>query len=491
MDSPQGGGGGGDGGGGGGGGDSGMLASIKEWFQKATESMAEVAKGIAELPTKIANALFDAALNLWGVMIDSFLNTFCGILGTAFTHTVYPGSIDWVNKGNVMLWVICLVIAILFLTINIKHVLSGKKHFKPVLATFFIGVVFSVFSVQIVNVIVWVANTASSSLAQGALDTYTEGTMNLDLAKVTAQQVISIPFQDPSSFGTQVSFHSLFLDPVIGMDSQANGGFIALLLAAAEWIVTTFFVAARIIIICSGTILAPVYINMTVWFTRIEPAVGWVALMFRTVFLQVIWSFGWTSMVFIQTQYSAKNLSSLLGASATAINIAVLAVLIFVTYRFWFKPTAAQIAKPVTLAGGVVIEKLGNVGEKIGRVIEFVGMATLQPEIVAAGAAVSGVGKGVSDRSRGMHGGGTIGDSFDLSKEAPTEPGRQISDSFIRQIEQRYEKHQAGRKAEDKNMSKKYWTWNGKYVIRDSATGLPREIPAPPEGGQYQGEWQS
>lgn len=469
---------------GGGGGRDGLI----EWLEKMVD-------GILNLPGKIVSTMTDAVFNLWGMMIDSFLNIFCGVLGTAFTHTIYPGSIDWVSHGNIILWIVCVALAILFLTINILHVLHGKKQFKPVLTTFAVGVTLSVFSVQIVNVLVWLANATSSSLAQGMLDTYTTGGMHLDLTTLTGQQVMSIPFQDPASFGGQIPFHSLFLDPVVGTNPQAHGGILALILAAAEWFVMIVLAYARIVILCLGTILAPVYISMTVWSTQIEPAVGWVALMFRTVFVQVIWACGWAAMVFVQVQYSAKNLSNLLGATATAANIIMLGIFIYLTYMFWFKPTALQIAKPVTLAGGVVTEKVGQVGEKVGRAVKFVGMATLQPEVVAAGGAISGVGRTVADRGRDMHGDRSLRDSFDLSEEPPESPSHlKPMDHFSQRIEKRYEKYQEDEikkiDREEKKKHKKYWKWHGKYIIRDPQSGLPQEIPAPPEGYEYQGEWQ-
>ncbi|HBV97379.1 MAG: hypothetical protein JL50_08590 [Peptococcaceae bacterium BICA1-7] len=478
----------GESGGGGGSSDSGGgLLEVVDWLKKVVD-------GVTSLPKKIAEAQINLVQNIWGMEIDSFLNVFSGVLSKAFTNTVYPGTIDWVSHGNAFFWIICTVFSILFLTINMKHVIQGKKQYKPVLTTFALAVVLSVASVQIVNVLVWLSNSMTASLAQVALDKYTAGGIHLDLKSLTAQQIMSIPFQEPSSFGTQIAFHTLFVDPIIPdmlTTNQAHGGILALVLATAEWFAMDILVFAKIAVLYIGTILAPIYISMAVWGAVIEPAVGWVTLMSRVAFLPILWTFGWTAMVFVQAQNSAKNLSNLLGADAVAINILLLGGLVYVTYRYWLKPTIAQLANPVTLAGGVVLEKLGQAGEKVGRAVQLIGMATMQPEIVTAGGTIGGVGKTVADRGRDTHGGRTIQESFDLSAEPPEIPIPDLKDNITHRIEERYENHQAAvRKKEEERTRKKYWTWQGRYIIRDPQTGLPQEVPVPPEGYVDQGEWQ-
>jgi hypothetical protein len=438
------------------------------------------------IATAVSTAIFNLTMNIYGIMIDSFLAIFCGVLASGFTNTVLPGSIDWVSSGNVTMWMLCTVLAVLFLVINIFHVIHGKKRFQPVLTSFALAVALSVFSVQVVNFMVWLVNQASTAIAQGALNGYSP--VNVDVSTLTAGQIMSIPFQAPASFGTQVSFHSLFIDPVLfdNPQIQPHGGIIALLLAASSWMLIIILVMARILVICIGTILAPMYISMTAWSSLIEPAVGWLALMFRTVFLQAIWALGWQLMVFIQTAYSASNLSALFGACATALNIMILFVLFYVSYRYWLKPTVAQIAAPATLAGGVIIEKFGQAGEKIGRAVELVGMATLQPEVVAAGGMIGGAGKAAADMGQGMHGGRTLTESLDLSQNQPDMPAPGTG-GVGKKIEQRYAKFQAELAEKEK---KKYWTYGDKFVVRGK-NGLPVKVVAPPEGYECQGEWQA
>ncbi|OPY63707.1 MAG: hypothetical protein A4E56_00430 [Pelotomaculum sp. PtaU1.Bin065] len=456
--------------------------------------LVELINAVLDLPKKIVDYLLNTMLNIifsfWGLMIDAALLFWAGVLGAGFIHTTLPGSIDWVRHGNGTIATLCIVISVLFLVVGVIHVFHGKRHWLPLVRTFVIAFLLSFFSVQIVNVLVWLANTASVSIMQGALDGYTAPVgMNLSAGSLSGSQVMTLPFTSNTAIGGTKLLSPLFLDAILPGVSlvpgqQAHGGIIALLIAASGWIMVCFMVVFRILAIILGSILAPVYITMSVWSSEIEPAVGWVALMTRTVFIQLIWAVVWQLMVTIQAQ---SSIASLFGLTANAVNSIILWAMGIISYLFWAKPTYHQLKAPVTLAGGAVIEKTGKIGEGVGRVVQLVGMATLQPEVVAAGGKITAGGKAVADKGAAMHGGRSMKDALDLSKDQRATPVPNPAAPFVQKIEKKYLEKQKDQ--EETKKWRKYWTLQDKYIVKDRQTGLPVEVPAPPEGYEYMGEW--
>ena len=433
-------------GGGGGGGDSGMV-------QKMVDAL-------TALPQKIAETMMDMVFNTWGIMISAFLGVASGVLGTGFLQTFYPGSVEWIAKFNGTLWILCLVLSVLFLTMAVLKVLHGRQQVGPVLLTFGAGVLFSVFSMQVVNFLVWVTNTAAAALAASAVASYSPQ-IPLELKSITADQIISMPYQDPDSFGGQLNFHNLFLDPVFG-GGQAEGGIIALVLAAGGWMLLIILTIARLVVLAALAALAPLYISMVVWSSRIEPLVGWLALTCRTVGIQLLWVLGWQLMVFIQVEHAQQGVGNLFGLGANIVNVAIPYVLAFATLKLWFSPAAAAIAQPLTLAGGHVIDSVGNLGTKAGGALAKIGSWTGNPAFVAKGRAVAGAGAAMSAVGRAAHGGRSAADRLGAMSRTGRSAGRDEA---------------AGR----------YWTREGRPVI--IVDGLPVEVVQPPAGWTHAGEW--
>ncbi|MQL51832.1 hypothetical protein GFC01_06050 [Desulfofundulus thermobenzoicus] len=487
---------------GGGGGDGG-----ESWLARLVHAVERAVDAILNFPSRLADALLKAMssvfFNMIGSTVDAILQVMDGILAVAFLNTTLLYNIPWVLHGNAIVWIICLVVAVLFLTLDVFHILHGRKDAVPVLLTFGAAILLSVFSIQIVDIMIWFSNTTANTLGQGALNALSAAAhgVSLKIGSLTGDQIVSFPFQNPQTLGTAIPFHNNFITPVFStnIDSnyvQGSGGVIGYCLAAAGWLLLCLLCLARLFVICVGAMLAPLYISFSIIAARLEPAVGWLALMLRSVFVQLLWVFVWTAMIWANVSYSTQNLKPLLGLSAAGVNMILLFVTAYLTYRFWAKPSVAQIKKPLSLAGGVILEKVGQFGETVGQLVSVAGMLTGQPEVVAAGNAVrGGSGKvknyGARAREYGAKG------MFDLSGRPPEEESRPLTakgmDALKGYAEKRYREHMK-RLAEEKDEEGKpkhklYWTKGEKFIVKDPITDLPQEVPVRPKDHIYAGEW--
>lgn len=485
----------------GGGGDGG------NWFEKLVHAIEQAVEAILNFPSRLADSLLSALtsvfFNMVGVSIDAFMSAINGVLAADFLNTILLYKIPWVLHGNEIVWLICLVVAVLFLTLDVFHILHGRKEAVPVLLTFGAVILLSVFSIQIVDIMIWFSNSTAETIGQGALNALSAAAngVSLKIGSLTGDQIMNFPFQNPQTLGTAIAFHNNFITPVfstiIGNNyTQGSGGIIGLCLATAGWFIIIMLCLARIFIICVGAVFAPLYISFSIIAARLEPAVGWLALMLRSVFVQLLWVFIWATMVWANVAYSTQNLKPLLGMSAAGVNMILLFITAYLTYRFWAKPSLAQIKKPLSLAGGMILEKIGQAGETVGQLVSIAGMIAGQPEVVAAGTVMRGsYGKvreyGARSREYGAQG------LFDLSGKPAEGKDRPLTakgmDALKGFAEKKYKEHMQKRAKEKddegKPKHKLYWTRNGKYIIQDSQTGLPQEVPVKPEGYIYAGEW--
>lgn len=469
--------------------------------------LGKIARYILDLPNTITKALvsalvtalINAVFQVWGSMINGVLALFDGVLAAAFIHTTYPGAVSWVATGNATMKWLAIGVAVILVLFNGFQAIAGKKDIWVLLKTLFISATLCLMSLEIANAIVWVSNFASYHIAKGALSGYTASTgMDLSAGGLTGDQIIMIPFEPAGALGSKISFSELFLAPTSiealnAVGPQPHGGIIALLIAATGWLALCGMTIFRVVALCMGTILAPGYISVSVWCENLEPAVGWLALMGRTALVQVLWATMWQLMVSIQGQ---NDTTSLWGLGGNGVNSIILIATVYISYRYWAKPTAAQISAPVTLAGGAVIAGVGKFGEGIGKLVSMAGMASLNPELVAAGGKISDVSGKIADHGASMHGGRSVLDALDLSKEqqepelpSPPSPFEVLEARAQRKYNTWQTEEKKKKEAEGKKKRQKYWSYQGGWLKKDSQTGEPVAIAAPPEDWEYMGEW--
>jgi hypothetical protein len=224
----------------------------------------------------------------------------------------------------------------------------------------------------------------------------------------------------PSVTGTGTSAGAAMLTlagMTIGLNSPV---LISIGLVLLAFVVAYFALWAFLTIVLFG-VISPLMIAWGALAKDYMRALGYLLLLARAAFVPVLIGIAWLVMAHATVLGTEIGV----GFGSLFVDFAVLTVLVVVLIMFWTIPMLKWFLNPLLMGAdqaGSFLEKAGGIA---GTVLSVVGMATGQPEIMAAGAAVKTFGHTAKSLGDGLKAGaerdydggiGAVRDLMDASK---------------------------------------------------------------------------
>lgn len=451
---------------------SGAASMVKGWEQKAAsagypgeglvhaiEDLYRVLKGIFKLAETVleliwylvTGRLFVLFAKWIGGLCDALLAVTAGTLQTAYIHTAYMYKLNWVTNANELMWIISVPILLFALVLNTVKLLHGQRQAGELVKRFGIALLICVFSVQLISTATWIVNRlVGQSVDSGITNFLAAATKENNVPEAyagnfTGQQIMVLPFTpagnaqlnyppnpgvnlsqppppgvqapQPGSKAASDTFSSVFL-------GNEGSGLLILLIATVFQLWLNIIVLLRFVFLCLLTIVTPVYVAWSVASNRVEPLAGLTGLFIRVFGLQVLFAIGFCLQMSILANTAVYG-NQFGGLNPQVINVMILIGMCIAANYLFLRPAMRAALSPTTLAGGAVLETVGNYSQRLGDFIHAVGQHTGSAEMQRAGESVHQFGERAQETgqrwkesSRGSGGGMMTGKLRDLTSPA-------------------------------------------------------------------------
>ncbi|WP_131821543.1 hypothetical protein [Desulfofundulus thermosubterraneus] len=307
-----------------------------------------------------------------------------------FLYTPYLHSHPWVHSW--WSWTFWISFGLLFaatvwagIKVFTASADPGKDMWKP-LKVVGVALVSALVSLWAVDFLILLVNKMGAAILTDAVK---------QVASLGGKQ-IALNGQDDGALAMGLLFSSdaALKNPPALYQMLVPQGLFLLTIIMIEILVLALFAMARFFVLCVLAVAAPLYFVGASLTSRMETLVGWWALVARTVFFQLVYAVAWNFCVSVRFAEEGKAASSgplaspsaaFFGAKATFIEMVILLALIYVTWKFWARPTWTALKEPATLGGARVILSAAALASDASRVLGLVSKTMHDPGIGAAG----------------------------------------------------------------------------------------------------------
>lgn len=367
----------------GGGDGGGPLAAISELISTIKQFVDTVGK-------ILRGEIFDIFVEWWGKQLQKTLDPLIGAFGAVFLYTPYLHSHPWVHSW--WSWTFWMSFGLLFaatvwagIKVFTASADPGKDMWKP-LKVVGVALVSALVSLWAVDFLILLVNKMGAAVLTDAVR---------QVASLGGKQ-IALNGQDDGALvmGLLFSSDAALKNPPALYQMLLSQGLFLLTIIMIEILVLALFAMARFFVLCVLAVAAPLYFVGASLTSRMETLVGWWALVARTVFFQLVYAVAWNFCVSVRLAEEGKATSSgplaspsaaFFGAKATFIEMVILLALIYVTWKFWARPTWAALKEPATLGGARVILSAAALASGASRTLGLVSKTLGSPDIGAAG----------------------------------------------------------------------------------------------------------
>lgn len=337
---------------------------ITDKINELSDTIADIFKTLKDFMS--GKLMFDAFVGFMVLLGDSAVNQVYDLFEKSFLFTPRVAEIQSVQDGWTFFVYISLIILLISIMMVIISVLRGNASPGPLIKVIAICFLCSLFSLTIINVLNVLLNWGIHSTINYLMD----GT-GITYAKLNGQEVLKALIVGEKG----ISGETFKEETVMKILSGENGGLFTMVFFSVLVILPlSMFTVVKVIALLALAIGCALYICAAALTGKVEPIIGFMNIFVRTLIACYSLAAFWAGMAKLQTDtMNEKGLLFAIGFPAMWVVIIGSTLLSIGLYHFWIKPLVAAVKDPVNLAGGLALEGLGNVGEKMSDFLGNVG----------------------------------------------------------------------------------------------------------------------
>ncbi|MEI7024711.1 hypothetical protein [Paenibacillus sp. y28] len=337
---------------------------IPDWVTELSEKINDMMKMYSNLMT---GQFLKVAMDYYIVQnIDEVYAPLYDVFGKTYLFTPQLASIELVYDGWSLFSVVGLmliIIAVLYLSMKVIH---GKTEMKKLLVTFVVAMVLVYYSLNIMNFCNVGVNWVTQKVLADML-----ATTNINYQGLDGQQVLKALIIGSDAI-TNPSIASKSAGKLI---ADQPGGVFMLMVVTWCMIFPLYLISVfKVLLLIVLAVFVAFWITTAAFTGKTEIMVGFLNIYIRTLLVGFILALHWGAFVKAQASYgSGVGLSALTGIMPTLMAVGSGVFLQLFLVFFWLLPIYRSFKQPLTLNGGAVVEKAGDVGEKLSTVMNYMG----------------------------------------------------------------------------------------------------------------------
>lgn len=337
---------------------------IPGWVDDLMDSFRKMGKTFEDLMS--GKLIYDAIEGLIVLGVDQLLTPVMGVFAKSYLFSPRVAEIGVVYQLWSILTIIGIIAIIVGIGVLVFKILSGKKDMKMLLKVF-VGCAFAcIFSLTGLNILNVGVNWLNQGMMEGVI-----GTTGIAYSGLGGEDVLKALV-----IGSDAITDPQFAGMTLGeLTVETEGGIFTLLGVVLFEVLPLFIVTVlKTMVLILLAALVPIWITLSAYNGRWETMLGFLNLYTRTLIVGFLLALHWAIFVKAQTDYgSGAGLPAAIGVHPVWFSIISVTVLILVCFVFWYKPLVAGIKSPMTLAGGEVVEKLGEWGKRGSHAVNAIG----------------------------------------------------------------------------------------------------------------------
>lgn len=294
--------------------------------------------------------------------LNDALSSVAGVFGKVYLVTPGIGRIKFVKKA----WSVLVIMSIALIGLSLITTAykvgkgygdsqKGRKAAKSV----GIAIAFVLISLYLVDLGIWAQNWFWTTVLKESLPTILSDHYK-NLYEIPGDMVLKIAFGNYTmSLDDLMTLEitEVFLNPQNG----SAGGLLGLIFSMTLLFLSGIIGYLRYIVLCGLGIVSPAYLTGGALMGDDRPAAGLLNILIRTITLQSIFDIGWITMVMLSRLEDAADIIYSIGIAPVVANIFILLIVLIIAILYWVIPMWKAAKSPVTLAGGEVIERFGDI----------------------------------------------------------------------------------------------------------------------------------
>lgn len=340
-----------------------LLNPLRSIFEEAGEKMDRITTTVSDVMS--GQFLKDAIDNLIVLWVDETYAPLYDVFGKIYLFTPRLAELDFVRNLWSVVSILCIILLVAGGGILAFQMIKGKKAMRGVLKVFIIGLVASMLSFTVLNVLQVFVNYITHSVVESILET-----SGIDYSHLGGEDILKAIVIGSDAI-TEPEYASFTLGQLI----KDQGGLLNLILyslfvVGPMWII----IVIKLLVLIVMVAFVGGWLTQSVYTGKLETLVGYLNLYLRTLLLGGIMTLHWTLLVKGQTDYlNGEGFFSLTGISPIQISPISMCIFYIIFYYFWLRPVWRAMRQPISLNGGETVEKVGKWSERASLSMQAIG----------------------------------------------------------------------------------------------------------------------